>query len=87
MMIQQQKSSKKLPKHMMFYRSTEKSTYDQFGHAGVQGMGGGPNFNDMNFSDIGDIFGDILEIYLEVEGQQQEELKGVKIFNIILIYL
>ena len=37
----------------------KKSTYDQFGHAGVQGMGGGPNFNDMNFSDIGDIFGDI----------------------------
>ena len=38
----------------------KKSTYDQFGHAGVQGMGGGPNFNDMNFSDIGDIFGDIV---------------------------
>ena len=33
---------------------------DQFGHSGVEGMGGGPNFNDININDIfGDIFGDV----------------------------
>jgi molecular chaperone DnaJ len=38
----------------------KKSTYDQFGHAGVQGMGGGAGFQDFNFGDIfGDIFGDV----------------------------
>ena len=41
---------------------SEKSAYDQFGHAGVQGMGGGQagGFQDFNFGDIfGDIFGDV----------------------------
>ncbi|MBR51769.1 MAG: molecular chaperone DnaJ [Gammaproteobacteria bacterium] len=40
----------------------KKQAYDQFGHSGVQGMGGnsGPNFNDININDIfGDIFGDV----------------------------
>ena len=38
----------------------KKSAYDQYGHAGVDGMGGGPNFNDVNVGDIfGDIFGDV----------------------------
>ena len=40
----------------------KKSAYDQYGHAGVQGMGGasGAGFQDMNFGDIfGDIFGDV----------------------------
>ena len=41
--------------------SQKKSAYDQFGHSGVEGMGGGgPNFNDVNINDIfGDIFGDV----------------------------
>ena len=42
--------------------SQKKSAYDQFGHAGVQGMGGGSGqgFQDFNFGDIfGDIFGDV----------------------------
>ena len=42
--------------------SEKKSAYDQFGHAGVQGMGGcqGAGFQDFNFGDIfGDIFGDV----------------------------
>jgi len=39
----------------------KKSAYDQFGHSGVEGMGGGgPNINDININDIfGDIFGDV----------------------------
>ena len=39
----------------------KKSAYDQFGHSGLEGMGGGgPNFNDININDIfGDIFGDV----------------------------
>ena len=39
----------------------KKSAYDQFGHSGVEGRGGGgPNFNDVNINDIfGDIFGDV----------------------------
>ena len=39
----------------------KKTAYDQFGHSGVEGMGGGgPNFNDININDIfGDIFGDV----------------------------
>ncbi|MDA7701526.1 molecular chaperone DnaJ [Gammaproteobacteria bacterium] len=39
----------------------KKSAYDQYGHAGVDGMsGGGPNVNDVNINDIfGDIFGDV----------------------------
>ena len=40
--------------------SQKKSAYDQFGHSGVEGMGGSPNFNDININDIfGDIFGDV----------------------------
>ena len=41
--------------------SQKSSAYDQFGHSGVEGMGGGgPNFNDININDIfGDIFGDV----------------------------
>ncbi len=44
--------------------SSKRATYDQFGHAGVEGAGGfgggagGFNFNDV-FSDIGDLFGDM----------------------------
>tara|TARA_B100000963_G_scaffold52964_1_gene41101 strand:- start:15780 stop:16880 length:1101 start_codon:yes stop_codon:yes gene_type:complete len=38
----------------------KKSAYDQFGHSGVEGMGAGSNFNDININDIfGDIFGDV----------------------------
>lgn len=39
----------------------KKSAYDQFGHSGVEGMGGGgQGFNDVNINDIfGDIFGDV----------------------------
>ena len=39
----------------------KKSAYDQYGHQGVESMGGGgPNFNDININDIfGDIFGDV----------------------------
>ena len=41
--------------------SQKKSAYDQYGHSGVESMGGGgPNFNDININDIfGDIFGDV----------------------------
>ncbi len=37
----------------------KRSAYDRFGHAGVRGMGGGPDINiDFDFSDIfGDLFG------------------------------
>lgn len=48
----------------------KRQQYDQFGHAGAQGMGGG--FDGMNmddiFSNFGDIFGDIF-------GQQQQRRK------------
>ena len=38
----------------------KKSAYDQFGHSGVEGMGGGQNYSDVNINDIfGDIFGDV----------------------------
>ena len=40
--------------------SQKKSAYDQFGHSGVDGMGGGQNYSDVNINDIfGDIFGDV----------------------------
>ena len=40
--------------------SQKKSAYDQFGHSGVEGMGGGQSYNDVNINDIfGDIFGDV----------------------------
>ena len=37
----------------------KRSRYDQFGHAGVDGAGGAPHFNDVNdiFEAFGDIFG------------------------------
>ena len=38
--------------------SEKKSTYDQYGHAGVQGMNGGAGGGFQDF-DVGDIFGDI----------------------------
>ena len=38
----------------------KKAAYDQFGHSGVSGMGGGAGFQDFDFGDIfGDIFGDV----------------------------
>lgn len=39
----------------------KRATYDQFGHAGLAGAGGAPDFGDMGgFSDIfGDLFGDM----------------------------
>ena len=38
----------------------KKAAYDQFGHSGVSGMGGGARFQDFDFGDIfGDIFGDV----------------------------
>ena len=57
----------------------KKSAYDQFGHAGVQGMGGGQGagFQDFNF---GDIFGDILVMSL-VAGGLRAGQPEVKIFN------
>ncbi|MBF0429843.1 MAG: molecular chaperone DnaJ [Fibrobacteria bacterium] len=41
--------------------SKKKAQYDQFGHAGVQGMGGGGGFHNFDdiFSQFGDIFGDM----------------------------
>jgi molecular chaperone DnaJ len=38
----------------------KRSRYDRFGHAGVNGMGGGPQFHDVGdiFEAFGDIFGD-----------------------------
>ena len=62
----------------------KKSAYDQYGHAGVDGMGGGPNFNDVN---VGDIFGDILVMFLGQGLLQEEDQEEGKIFNIISIYL
>jgi molecular chaperone DnaJ len=38
----------------------KRATYDQFGHAGFQGMGGGPGaagFGGFDFNDLGDVFG------------------------------
>lgn len=36
----------------------KRSAYDRFGHAGVQGMGGVPDWNTVDFTDIlGDLFG------------------------------
>ncbi len=40
--------------------SRKRSSYDQFGHAGVQGAAGGPGgAGGFNFNDLGDIFGDV----------------------------
>ncbi|MBF0548218.1 MAG: molecular chaperone DnaJ [Candidatus Riflebacteria bacterium] len=39
----------------------KRSMYDQFGHAGMEGQGGGfSNFNTADFSNMGGIFGDLL---------------------------
>jgi molecular chaperone DnaJ len=38
--------------------SQKRSAYDRFGHAGVQGAGGGPQFNPEAFADFSDILGD-----------------------------
>ena len=38
--------------------SEKRARYDQFGHAGVAGAGGGPGFNPDTFSDFSDILGD-----------------------------
>jgi molecular chaperone DnaJ len=37
----------------------KRSAYDRFGHAGVKGMGGAPDFTNVDFSDFADIFGDL----------------------------
>src|SRR5690606_3334375 len=42
----------------------KRARYDQFGHAGVDGMGGGAGgfgggFGGQDFGDLGDIFGDL----------------------------
>ena len=72
----------------------KKSAYDQFGHAGVQGMGGGQGggFQDFNFGDIfGDIFGDVFggrsssgrtargqDLQYNIELSLKEAILGVK---------
>ena len=38
--------------------SQKRAAYDRFGHAGVQGAAGGPQFNPEAFADFGDILGD-----------------------------
>src|SRR5262249_36626644 len=38
--------------------SQKRSAYDRFGHAGVQGAAGGPQFNPDAFADFSDILGD-----------------------------
>ena len=74
--------------------SEKKSAYDQFGHAGVQGMGGGQGggFQDFNFGDIfGDIFGDVFggrtssrrstrgqDLQYNIELSLKEAILGVK---------
>ena len=37
----------------------KRAAYDRFGHAGVSGSSGGPDFNSSIFSDFEDIFGDL----------------------------
>ena len=37
----------------------KRAAYDRFGHAGVQGAGGGPGFNPDAFTDFSDILGDL----------------------------
>ncbi len=37
----------------------KRSAYDRFGHAGVQGPNGQPDFSTVDFSDFADIFGDL----------------------------
>ena len=55
--------------------SQKKSAYDQFGHSGVEGMGGGPNFNDININDIfGDIFGDVFG----TRSQSRRQRRGLR---------
>lgn len=39
--------------------SQKRSSYDQFGHAGVNPGAGGPGAGGFNFNDLGDIFGDV----------------------------
>ena len=57
----------------------KKSAYDQFGHAGVQGMGGGQG-GGSRILILGTYLGIYLEMFLEVAALQEEQL-GVKIFN------
>ncbi len=61
----------------------KKNAYDQYGHAGVDGMGGGPNFNDVFLKIFLEIFLEVLLVGLLQEEDQEEG----KIFNIISIYL
>jgi len=55
----------------------KKAAYDQFGHSGVEGMGGGgPNFNDININDIfGDIFGDVFGTRSRSRSQRGSDLQ------------
>jgi molecular chaperone DnaJ len=36
-----------------------RSAYDRFGHEGLKGMGGMPDFTSMDFGDLADLFGDL----------------------------
>jgi molecular chaperone DnaJ len=36
----------------------KRAAYDRFGHAGVRGAGGAPDFSNVDFSDFADIFGE-----------------------------
>ncbi len=54
--------------------SEKRQRYDQFGHAGVNGAGGGQGFSNMDVNDIfsafGDIFGDSDNIFGSMFGNQ-----------------
>ena len=64
--------------------SQKKSAYDQFGHSGVEGMGGGQSYNDVNINDIfGDIFGDVFG----TRSQSRRQRRGSDLqYNFCLLY-
>lgn len=39
--------------------SERRAAYDRYGHDGLKGMGGMPDFSTMDFTDISDLFGDL----------------------------
>ena len=59
--------------------SNKRQRYDQFGHAGVNGAGGGQGFSNMDVNDIfsafGDIFGDSDNIFGSMFGNQRGSRK------------
>jgi molecular chaperone DnaJ len=55
----------------------KRAAYDRFGHAGLNGMGGGAGMGGAQFHDVGDIFNEVFgDVFGDMFGRQRQQSRG-----------